>query len=57
MAIVRGRPSGCGKVRPMGKLLMALGALLLVWVVPIELWTAVLGIVLMAIGFLLWKFG
>ena len=57
MAIFRGRPSGCGTVRPMGKLLMALGALLLVWVVPIELWTAVLGIVLMAIGFLLWKFG
>ncbi len=57
MGIFRGKPSCCGRVRPVGKGLMALGALLLIWVVPIELWTAVLGVVLMAIGFLLWKFG
>ena len=40
-----------------GIALMALGILLLLFFVPYWVWTAVLAVLLISIGFLIWRFG
>lgn len=40
-----------------GIVLMVVGLLLLVLSLPCWLWMAVLGLILIAIGFILWRFG
>ncbi|NLF26907.1 MAG: hypothetical protein GX592_03340 [Clostridiales bacterium] len=51
--------SGRGKnryARPVGIVMMLAGVLLLMLCVPYWLWTSVLAILLISVGFLLWRF-
>jgi len=48
--------SGSSRARIIGIILIALGALVLLLFVPHWVWTAVLSIVLISIGFLIWRF-
>ena len=52
----RYRPSGSG-TRAAGIVLMVVGALMFLIFVPRWVWTSALGIVLISVGFLLWRFG
>lgn len=51
--------SGGGRsgTRVIGVVLMAVGALVLLLFVPYWVWTSVLAILLISIGFLVWRFG
>lgn len=51
--------SGGGRsgTRVIGVVLMAVGALVLLLFVPYWVWTSVLAILLISIGFLIWRFG
>ena len=42
--------------RVIGLVLMALGLLLLLFSIPSWMWASVLGILLISIGFLIWRF-
>jgi len=44
-------------VRTVGAVLMLVGAVLLLVSVPSWLWASVLGILLISIGYLIWRFG
>jgi len=46
-----------GGSRAVGIALMIVGALMFLIFVPRWVWTAALGIVLISVGFLLWRFG
>jgi len=48
--------SGSSRTKIIGIILIALGALVLLLFVPHWVWTAVLSIVLISIGFLIWRF-
>lgn len=43
--------------RIVGVVLMAIGVLVLVLFVPYWVWTSVLSVLLISIGFLIWRFG
>jgi len=45
---------GCG-VRVLGLFLMAIGGLLIVVFVPFQVWLALIGAILAALGFVLWR--
>lgn len=52
-----GRSSAPGaRSRILGVVLMAVGALVLLLFVPYWVWTSVLAILLISIGFLIWRF-
>ena len=51
-AYFRGNFSG----KPLGLLLMGLGVILLLFFVPYWVWTAALAVLLISIGFLIWRF-
>ncbi|MBQ8507315.1 MAG: hypothetical protein IJ466_07810 [Clostridia bacterium] len=51
-----GSSSG-SRSRIVGIVLMAIGALVLLLFVPYWVWTSVLAILLISIGFLIWRFG
>lgn len=44
------------RARPLGIVLMFAGIILLMVCVPYWLWTSILGILLISVGFLLWRF-
>ena len=46
-----------GGTRVAGAVLMIVGALMFLIFVPRWVWTSALGIVLISVGFLLWRFG
>ena len=46
-----------GGTRVAGVVLMIVGALMFLIFVPKWVWTSALGIVLISVGFLLWRFG
>lgn len=46
-----------GKSKIIGIILMAVGALILLLFVPCWVWTSILAVVLISIGFLIWRFG
>lgn len=48
---------GGGGVRTAGVIMMIVGALLFLIFVPRWVWTSALGICLISVGFLLWRFG
>lgn len=48
---------GRGGSKTIGIVLMAVGALVLLLFVPYWVWTSVLAILLISIGFLIWRFG
>lgn len=48
--------SGDAKTRIAGIVLMAVGVLVLLLFVPYWVWTSVLAILLISIGFLIWRF-
>ena len=48
--------SGSSRAKIIGIVLMAVGALVLLLFVPYWVWTSVLSIVLISIGFLIWRF-
>ena len=48
--------SGSGS-RILGLVLIAIGALVLLLFVPYWVWTSVLAVLLISIGFLIWRFG
>lgn len=50
-----GRP-GRSRSRILGVVLMGVGALVLLLFVPYWVWTSVLAILLISIGFLIWRF-
>lgn len=52
----RYKASGSG-TRTAGIVLMVVGVLMFLIFVPRWVWTAALGIVLISVGFLLWRFG
>lgn len=47
----------CSAQRPIGLILMVSGAIVLLFCVPEWLWTAFIGIALIAVGFLCWRYG
>ena len=49
--------SSVGGARIAGVVLMIVGALMFLIFVPRWVWTSALGIVLISVGFLLWRFG
>lgn len=49
--------SGGGGTRTAGIVLMVVGLLLFLIFVPRWVWTSALGVVLISVGFLLWRFG
>ena len=49
--------SGGSGTRVAGILLMLIGALMFLIFVPRWVWTSALGVVLISVGFLLWRFG
>lgn len=51
-----GGGKGRGRSRTLGVVLMAVGALVLLLFVPYWVWTSVLAILLISIGFLIWRF-
>ena len=51
-----GSRPGRGRSRILGLVLMAVGALVLLLFVPYWVWTSVLAILLISIGFLIWRF-
>lgn len=57
MKMFRNASADCTGLRTAGIALMLLGIILLLWVVPCRFWLAMLGTILLIIGFLLWKFG
>lgn len=48
---------GDSRGRIIGIILMAVGILVLLFFVPYWVWTAVLAVLLISIGFLIWRFG
>ena len=46
----------CRKVRSSGLILMIVGLLLLLCFLPQWVWVSVLGLVLISVGFLMWRF-
>jgi len=48
--------SGSSRAKLIGVILMAVGALVLLLFVPYWVWTSVLSVVLISIGFLIWRF-
>jgi len=48
--------SGRSRSRILGVVLMGVGALVLLLFVPYWVWTSVLAILLISIGFLIWRF-
>ena len=48
---------GNSKSRVIGIILMAVGVLVLLLFVPYWVWTSVLAVLLISIGFLIWRFG
>ncbi|MBQ3574887.1 MAG: hypothetical protein IJA26_04415 [Clostridia bacterium] len=48
--------SGASRAKLIGIILMAAGALVLLLFVPYWVWTSVLSIALISIGFLVWRF-
>ena len=48
---------GKGGARVLGIVLMIVGALMFLIFVPRWVWTSALGICLISVGFLLWRFG
>ena len=52
-----GRSStGISRSKTIGIILMAVGVLVLLFFVPYWVWTSVLAILLISIGFLIWRF-
>lgn len=51
-----GGKSGRSRSRILGVVLMGVGALVLLLFVPYWVWTSVLAILLISIGFLIWRF-
>ena len=49
--------NGNRSTRILGLALMAAGVLILLLSVPSWLWSSVLGVVLVSVGFLIWRFG
>lgn len=49
--------NGSSRSRAAGIVLMVIGALVLLLFVPYWVWTSVLAILLISIGFLIWRFG
>ena len=49
--------SSASGTRVAGVVLMVIGALMFLIFVPRWVWTSALGIVLISVGFLLWRFG
>ena len=49
--------SGGGGTRVLGVILMAVGVLMFLIFVPKWVWTSALGICLISIGYLMWRFG
>lgn len=49
--------SGNSKSKIIGIVLMAVGVLVLLLFVPYWVWTSVLAVLLISIGFLVWRFG
>lgn len=52
-----GNHCGGSANRIIGIVLMAIGVLVLVLFVPYWVWTSVLSVLLISIGFLIWRFG
>lgn len=50
------RGPGSARTKILGAVLMGLGALVLLLFVPYWVWTSVLAVVLISIGFLIWRF-
>ena len=48
--------SGISRSRTLGLIVMAVGVLVLLFFVPYWVWTSVLAILLISIGFLVWRF-
>ena len=48
--------SSSSRAKIIGVILMAVGALVLLLFVPYWVWTSVLSVVLISIGFLVWRF-
>ena len=53
----KGTSNGPGGTRVAGVVLMAVGLLMFLIFVPRWVWTSALGVVLISVGFLLWRFG
>ncbi len=51
-----GGRSGGSRAKIIGIILMAVGALVLLLFVPYWVWTSVLSVLLISIGFLVWRF-
>ena len=52
-----GNRRGGGSTRVVGAILMIAGALLFLIFVPRWVWTSALGVCLISVGYLLWRFG
>ncbi len=52
-----GNRRGGGSTRVAGAILMIAGALLFLIFVPRWVWTSALGVCLISVGYLLWRFG
>ena len=52
-----GGSSGGGGTRVLGIVLMVVGVLMFLIFVPKWVWTSALGITLISIGYLMWRFG
>ena len=51
------KPDCGGGARRIGILMMAVGAALMIWLVPARLWGAALGFAFLVAGFLIYRFG
>ena len=56
MRMFCGGNGGNSQTRIIGIVLMALGVLALLFFVPTWVWTSVLAVLLISIGFLIWRF-
>ena len=54
--MTRFRGGQCRKIRSSGPVLMIVGLLLLMCFLPKWVWVSVLGLVLISVGFLMWRF-
>ena len=51
-----GRSPGAVRAKTLGLVLMGLGTLVMLLFVPCWVWTSVLAVVMISIGFLIWRF-
>lgn len=52
-----GRNHFASFMRMLGIVLMVIGGLILLFAMPVKVWLALVGLVLLVFGFVLWRFG